>query len=283
MKILGVIGVLLAAVMSVTACANQRDDWRTYEGVFEGYKLLPEQKKWVKKLDRWVFKESDGIFVSPFADYDETRFAERFQGVMYSGFLNRRVKWISSNEGALQDVFLRFMLKHGRAIEDSNILVVGLSGIDDLNDLQFRNSLGEFDFSQLLEGEKVDAIKMETKKCFLFRKSQQSLVRKTLIVVVSGLPESKDRKSISEQISCINRGHYFHFGFSNVDMIADTTFAAYSDVSGDISMDSPKNIQILPPLVRGGLVGKSRSDFLRGFLELQEGQMTSHHKTVGGE
>ncbi len=258
MRAVAIILLIFCQASAVRADGVARD----YEAVFEGIQADERLKKWIKRIDQRVFRSPNDVFVGLPQVSKKNRFPVALQKVGYGGLLSTRVSYVRQNDGDLKDVlFSRFLIE--RYPGNHHILVMGVPNLKYWNSNTSKSEYSDFHFDQLIEGQDIDEVITQEGRCRLTRLSKDKKIQKTLILIVRDPLILDPNLRKQDDIACINRGHYFHFGYSNVGALPMETFSLFSIKWGRFAMDTRQHLKVPTPMLTGDLNGLARTEFLR--------------------
>lgn len=203
---------------------------RDYADVFEGASLTREQIDKVKTFDRWAFKDEQNIFVS----------AKKINvTVKYVGTVDRNFWDIKHNANYLERKVFPKMLSTVEPQMPSDITVIGLGNLEAVNLAGFRKDFAEFLGPLSDAGQRRNVHEFSDGKCVIIRNIEDDQVVSSLILVELRNGASPLPSQSMSIISCINRGHYFHFGMSNAVAFENSQFVRLDPIEAQFLPQSP--------------------------------------------
>ena len=226
-----------------------------------------------RQFDRWAFVRGQNAFVGVKGKYVQS---------YYAGNLGRDSKLVLFNHAYLKEKAWGQYLMHAGVPEIADLMIVGVDDLAELKTEEFKQQYGAFleldEASDAKDTLVRDSLRPRdhANSCAMYRVRKGAAVRTTLVAVrvsrdiAAGNGRSEE---LLRAVDCINRAHYFHYGFSNVGYQGAGVFADYVDdpdlaIDGGKGFSLPSDADILPAefMKTGKNVGMKRDAVLKAYL-----------------
>lgn len=240
-----------------------------------------EMRNWdiygqTRQFDRWVFPKGQTTLYGV---------KDKYVQAYYTGTLSRAMVLVNFNHEYLKNNAWGKYLMYAGQPEVADLMVVGVQDMKVVTSQNFREHYGWFlglketAGNGLRDGAERDVLRPDDHKesCVIYRVREGEKIISTLVAVkaadsmAAGAGSSNDGM---RTVDCINRAHYFHYGFSNVGYQGAGVFADYIE-DPDFPLNEGKGftlatkIALSPPkLLRDPKwIGKKRDFVLLAYLK----------------
>ncbi|WP_417452082.1 hypothetical protein [Kordiimonas sp.] len=155
-----------------------------------------------------------------------------------------------------------------RASAEAELLLLGLEDINAEKLSEHRDILvpflGESSFASALQ----QAVFSDNDRCALLRLTDGYKIQKTLLLVAFDMMDAVSREEQKAAVSCINRGHYYHLGYSSAATMPAGNFVGQNRYTKSFIMNSKYQIRLPFFLTDGSFAGKSRSEVMAAIIAM---------------
>ncbi|WP_417462836.1 hypothetical protein [Kordiimonas sp.] len=157
-----------------------------------------------------------------------------------------------------------------RAPAEAELLLLGLDDINAEKLSEHRDILvpflGESSFASALQ----QAVFSDNDRCALLRLTDGYKIQKTLVLVAFDMRDEASREEQKAAVSCINRGHYYHLGYSSAATMPAENFVGQNRYTKSFIMNSKYQIGLPYILTDGSFAGKERHELMAAVIEIME-------------
>lgn len=154
--------------------------------------------------------------------------------------------------------------------ETAKLMTVRVEGLDKDSIAKETETINRFIGAEGASGLSEGLLEADPGRCALFRLEEEYVVKKTLVLVVFESDKNLAREDKRSIVSCINRGHYYHVGFSNAVNLPTDMFVGEMK-RGQLAMNLNFSASIPPALLYDAqTVGLTRQELLVRYVEIME-------------
>ncbi|WP_417461285.1 hypothetical protein [Kordiimonas sp.] len=262
--------VLLSFIPVACQGAGEQGSDRNYDGVFEGLNIHSRYVEKIKLFDRMAFADGQDKFVS--AGLRKVTYGagkkEIYQtAVFYGGTLTAKPNFVCGNAAVLRSNYFYPYLKEVTAAIDSDLVVVGSPALLDKKIGPEGISAMKYLAASIPKNVTLSRHVLDQGDCVLFSLEGNYRVQKTIAFAALGHDQHPSDEVQQKVVSCINRAHYLHFGFSNVLKLEAGDLVERSGATNRFRMDANMGVHFPIFFQDGSMAGKSRFDVLRAYAE----------------
>ncbi|MFC3051908.1 hypothetical protein [Kordiimonas pumila] len=228
---------------SAIQAVDDQAEGRDYRGTTLGDTRIKGPNETTREYDRWAFKKGQDRLISRNNNITQS---------YYTGTLNHNNDLIAFNHTYLSAVTFSGNLLEAGIAEVADLMIIGLGDISEFDTAPFREKYAPF-FPSKYQQDEIRPVSLDG-KCVLIRARKVNTVISTIVGVETNLHKETKNSGLTPDkvIDCINRGHYFHYGFSNIGYQAANTFGTFR-IDTDLPFNDgrgytlPSDIKVTPP------------------------------------
>ena len=155
-----------------------------------------------------------------------------------------------------------------RASTEAELLLLGLDDINAEKLSEYHDILvpflGESSFASALQR----AVFSDNDRCALLRLVDGYKIQKTLVLVAFDMQDAASREEQKAAVSCINRGHYYHLGYSSAATMPAGNFVGQNRYTKSFIMNSKYQISLPYFVTDGSFAGKERHELMAAVIKM---------------
>ncbi|WP_286830948.1 MULTISPECIES: hypothetical protein [Kordiimonas] len=253
------IAIVCLAQFSFHASADTSTSWRALNTLVGFEQLSETEKKNLELIDLMAFDEANARYVG---------IGGGFVRNFYAGTAHRNNSIFLFNDSMLRNFTYGGVFRVANEVGRANVLVFGVEDVLSEDWKTGGEELLQF-FHRDVPGDLFDSMRwLDEGRCGLYRETEANESVRTLIIInIHPDPSINDLEARTAAISCVNRGHYYHLGFSNAVNLDSARFVDYRPKGGRLWLNMKFHPLFPQRLRKGELLGWKREAVLSGLIK----------------